>query len=80
MNTAEVKDLCQKLGIQPSKKLGQNFLIDAAICKKIVQECALSEYQNIYEIGPGLGALTQGLLQLNKQLRLIELDNKLAEY
>ena len=80
MNVSEVKDLCHELGIRPSKRLGQNFLIDSQTCQKIVDECRNSSIKNIIEIGPGLGALTRGLSSLDKNLRLIEFDKKLANY
>ncbi|MCB9025009.1 MAG: ribosomal RNA small subunit methyltransferase A [Bdellovibrionaceae bacterium] len=80
MTIQEVKLLCKELGIQPSKQLGQNFLIDERICQRIIKESFLSPFNNIYEIGPGLGALTRPLWKAHKELKLIELDSKLANY
>ena len=63
------------------KSLGQNFLIDQNIQKKIVNSLSCKEKdQLIFEIGPGRGALTEHLLELNKELILVEFDSDLAEY
>ena len=62
------------------KSLGQNFLIDKNIIKKIIGLTNLKE-RNIVEIGPGEGALTNEIIKKNpKSLTLIEKDNKLSKY
>ncbi len=61
------------------KSLGQNFLIDKNIIKKII---CLSNITNrdVIEIGPGKGALTEEILKVNpKSLSIIEKDNELAK-
>ena len=64
----------------PKKSLGQNFLIDRNIIKKIVTTIEL-ENKNILEIGPGRGALTEEILKKNpKSLFLIEKDFELAQF
>ncbi len=80
MKISEVKLLCEELGIRPSKQLGQNFLVDENVCNKIISKALNSKCKSMYEIGPGLGALTRGLRQGDKSFELIELDNKLASY
>ena len=61
------------------KSLGQNFLIDKNIIKKIVNLIDIKN-QNIVEIGPGTGALTNEIIRKNpKSLILIEKDNGLSE-
>lgn len=62
------------------KKLGQLFLHDKNIAKKIVNSIYLKESKNIVEIGPGMGILTQYLLLNNKNLFLIEIDKKYVSY
>lgn len=64
----------------PSRKLGQNFLVNEDIPDLITESLDLEGVDAIVEIGPGLGALTQRLLTLNKQLYLIELDKRLFNY
>ena len=66
--------------IQPKKSLGQNFLIDKNIIKKIINQTNI-ENHNIVEIGPGLGNLTDFIITKKpKTLILIEKDLKLFKY
>ncbi len=65
--------------IKPKKSLGQNFLIDKEIIKKILT-CADIQNKNILEVGPGTGNLTSEILKNNpKELILIEKDNNLLD-
>ena len=61
------------------KSLGQNFLVDHNIIRKIINLTVIKN-QNIVEVGPGLGALSQEILKKKpKSLILIEKDDLLAE-
>lgn len=72
--------MTNKYEVRPKKKLGQHFLTDLNIAQKIVNYLT-SPCQSIVEIGPGMGVLTQYLLQLSdKKLFLIELDNASIAY
>ena len=64
--------------VTPKKSLGQHFLNDISIAKKIVE--SLSPCQNILEIGPGTGILTQFLIKKNNNLKLVEIDNESVSY
>ena len=64
--------------VTPKKSLGQHFLNDISIAKKIVE--SLSPCQNILEIGPGTGILTQFLLEKNNNLKLVEIDNESVNF
>ena len=65
--------------IKPKKSLGQNFLIDKNICKKIISLSNITN-KNIIEIGPGLGFMTDFILEKNpKNLILIEKDEELKK-
>ena len=64
--------------VTPKKSLGQHFLNDISIAKKIVEP--LSPCQNILEIGPGTGILTQFLIKKNNNLKLVEIDNESVSY
>ena len=64
--------------VTPKKSLGQHFLNDISIAKKIVE--SLSPCQNILEIGPGTGILTQFLLKKNNNLKLVEIDNESVNF
>jgi 16S rRNA (adenine1518-N6/adenine1519-N6)-dimethyltransferase len=61
------------------KSLGQNFLVDVALQKKIVEALDCSESDTVLEIGPGRGALTRHLVGRAGHLLLVELDDGLAE-
>lgn len=63
--------------LRASKKLGQNFLIDAAVVRGIVKAAELQEGERVLEIGPGIGTLTQGLAESGAQVTAVELDKKL---
>ena len=64
--------------VTPKKSLGQHFLNDISIAKKIVE--SLSPCLNILEIGPGTGILTQFLIKKNNNLKLVEIDNESVNY
>ena len=61
--------------VSPKKQLGQHFLINEKIAKKIVNSLALNKTSQIIEIGAGTGALTKFLIKKNTSLKLIEIDN-----
>lgn len=62
------------------KALGQNFLISDLVIERILTKARSIPSEQILEIGPGLGSLTEGLMQLGRPLRLLELDRRLCEY
>ena len=80
MVKAELKPLLERLGVAPSKRLGQNFLVDDQFRAKIIHEADPKPGQTILEIGPGLGAVTRGLVASGASVTAIEFDRKLAEY
>ena len=63
--------------LRASKRLGQNFLIDRSIVNGIVDAADINDGDLILEIGPGIGTLTQGLLEANAHVVAVELDKKL---
>lgn len=68
------------LNIDAKKSLGQNFLISDTVIDKIITAASLFQSENVLEIGPGCGALTDILLERYKSLKLIELDRNLFAY
>lgn len=72
-----VKELLEKYGFKFSKSLGQNFLIDGNIVRKIVEEAEVDKDTNVLEIGPGIGTLTEELAINAKNVVAVELDKKL---
>jgi 16S rRNA (adenine1518-N6/adenine1519-N6)-dimethyltransferase len=66
--------------VSPKKFLGQHFLIDENISKKIVNAVNLKEFDKIVEIGPGKGALSKYLFDFSDKLILIEYDTESVEF
>ncbi|MFA5188470.1 MAG: 16S rRNA (adenine(1518)-N(6)/adenine(1519)-N(6))-dimethyltransferase RsmA [Patescibacteria group bacterium] len=77
MTINEIKYLLEQYGIRPSKSKGQNFLINKEILKKIVAAADLKNDDNVLEIGPGLGILTEDLIKNSKKVLSVELDKRL---
>lgn len=67
------------LGIRPNKRLGQSFLADRGTRERILAAAALAPDDRVLEIGPGLGALTEGLVARCAQVVAVEKDRFLAE-
>lgn len=66
--------------VRPKKSLGQHFLTDLSIAERIAE--TISEYKNIpvLEVGPGMGVLTQFLIQKEHDLKVVELDAESVQY
>ncbi|MDR7240317.1 16S rRNA (adenine(1518)-N(6)/adenine(1519)-N(6))-dimethyltransferase RsmA [Neobacillus drentensis] len=71
------KDILKKYGFSFKKSLGQNFLIDTNILKKIVSFADLTQESGVIEIGPGIGALTEQLARTSKKVVAFEIDQRL---
>ena len=70
----------QKLGIRPSKSLGQNFLVDENVVRLLIKSANLRKSDIVIEVGPGLGVLTEKILEIGATLFAIELDRNLFEF
>lgn len=71
--------ILQRFGIHMSKRLGQNFLIDAGIVQGIVDAAEIQPGDRVLEIGPGIGTLTQALAEAGADVTCVELDKRLPE-
>jgi 16S rRNA (adenine1518-N6/adenine1519-N6)-dimethyltransferase len=78
LTPAEVRDLAARLGVRPTKSLGQNFVHDGNTIRRIVRAAALDANDVVVEVGPGLGSLTLGLLDAAARVVAVELDPVLA--
>lgn len=78
LGAAEIRSLAASLDLKPTKKLGQNFVVDANTCRKIVKLAEINQNDIALEIGPGLGSLTLALLEQAKQVIAVEIDTRLA--
>ena len=79
LGATEIRELAAALNINPSKGLGQNFVIDGNVCQKIVRQVSINPEDVVLEIGPGLGSLSLAILELQVPLIAIEIDSRLAE-
>ena len=66
--------------IRAKKKLGQHFLTDLNIARRIVETLDFTNYKRVLEIGPGMGVLSQFILSKTKDLYLIEVDKESVKY
>lgn len=76
--TSPLKEL-KEYGFFPKKRLGQHFLVDRNILKKILRLAQIEEEDIVLEIGPGLGEMTLALSQLAKKVIAIEIDSSLVK-
>ena len=60
LGPSEIRDLADQLDLQPTKKLGQNFVVDGNTVRKIVRTARVEAGDEVLEVGPGLGSLTLG--------------------
>lgn len=78
LGPAEIRAQAARLGIRPTKTLGQNFLHDANTIRRIVRAADLQPGERVLEVGPGLGSLTLGLLEAGHGVTAVEIDPTLA--
>lgn len=78
LGPAEVRELAERLGVSPTKKLGQNFVIDPNTVRKIVRLAGVDAGDRVLEVGPGLGSLTLGLTEAGAEVTAVEIDARLA--
>jgi 16S rRNA (adenine1518-N6/adenine1519-N6)-dimethyltransferase len=78
LGAGQIRDLAGRLGIRPTKKWGQNFVIDANTVRRIVRLADLGPGDVVVEIGPGLGSLTLALLPQVASVVAVEVDPTLA--
>ena len=79
LGAAQIRELAEAIGLKPAKALGQNFVIDSNVCKKIVRIAGVTSTDIALEIGPGLGSLTLALLEEAAAVIAVEVDPRLAQ-
>lgn len=80
MNTLnKTKSIMNRFDIRANKRYGQNFLVDDNILEQIVRASGVTKEDLVIEIGPGLGNLTEYLLDNAKYALLVEIDPKMIE-
>ena len=73
-----MRDLAGRLGVRPTKQLGQNFVVDAGTVRRIVSRAGVGPDDVVVEVGPGLGSLTLALLDAGARVVAVEIDPVLA--
>ncbi|WP_243073600.1 16S rRNA (adenine(1518)-N(6)/adenine(1519)-N(6))-dimethyltransferase RsmA [Microbacterium sp. SS28] len=79
LGASEIRALAAELDVTPTKKLGQNFVVDANTVRKIVQVARVQPGDRVVEVGPGLGSLTLAILETGASVTAVEIDHRLAE-
>ena len=75
----EIRALAAELDVSPTKKLGQNFVVDANTVRKIVQVARVQPGEHVVEVGPGLGSLTLAIVAAGASVTAVEIDHRLAD-
>ncbi len=76
---AQIRELLERAGHAPKKSLGQNFLLDHNLIRKLLDAADVQPGETVLEIGPGTGTLTEGLLERGAHVVACELDTGLAQ-
>ena len=79
LGASEIRELAAALDLKPAKSLGQNFVHDGNVCRKIVRTAGLMASDIALEIGPGLGSLTLAMLEEAQLVIAVEIDARLAD-
>ena len=80
MKLSEIDATLREIRVTPVKTLGQNFLHDRNLARWIVEKAEITKDDYVVEIGPGLGALTEFILERGAQVLAIEKDARLANF
>lgn len=79
LGAREIRELATALDLRPTKKRGQNFVIDPNTVERIVRLAELPAGCRVLEIGPGLGSLTLALLEADHEVVAVEIEHQLAQ-
>ena len=78
LGPADVREIAARLNLRPSKRLGQNFVIDQGTIRRVVALAGVQPDEHVLEVGPGLGSLTLELLPAARRVLAVEIDPVLA--
>lgn len=76
---SQTKALLERHGLYAKKNYGQNFIIDPSVVEKIARNAVINDHCVVFEIGPGIGALTQYLCEYAKHVVCFEIDERLPD-
>jgi len=77
---ADARGTLEEVGVRPSKGLGQNFVVDPDLVRRIARVAAVGRDDEVLEIGPGLGALTRALYDTGAAVTCVEIDHRLVAH
>ncbi|MCK5803023.1 MAG: ribosomal RNA small subunit methyltransferase A [Lentisphaeria bacterium] len=80
MTKTELLVILDEIGVRPSRRMGQNFLVDTNMLDALVRAAAPAAGEHVLEVGPGTGVLTRRLLEAGCRVTAVELDHRLASY
>jgi 16S rRNA (adenine1518-N6/adenine1519-N6)-dimethyltransferase len=78
LGPAEIREIAERLGVRPAKRLGQNFVVDPGTVRRIVALAQVGPDDVVLEVGPGFGSLTLELLGAARRVIAVEVDPVLA--
>ena len=78
LDPRSVREIAARLDLRPTKQRGQNFVVDANTVRRIVAVSGVGPDDVVLEVGPGLGSLTLGLLEVADHVVAVEIDELLA--
>lgn len=79
LSSNNVQRLLKSSGLKPRKSLGQNFLVDEVVRDRIIEAAGVSGSDTILEVGPGMGVMTEKLLELAGRVIVVEVDENLVK-
>lgn len=79
LGAADIRRIAADAGISPTKKFGQNFVIDPGTVRRIVREAGVGAGDQVVEVGPGLGSLTLAILEVGARVTAVEIDPPVAQ-
>nr|WP_226836229.1 16S rRNA (adenine(1518)-N(6)/adenine(1519)-N(6))-dimethyltransferase RsmA [Bifidobacterium leontopitheci] len=79
LGAADIRAIAAQAGISPTKKFGQNFVIDPGTVRRIVRAAGVDATTHVLEVGPGLGSLTLAILETGARMTAVEIDPPVAE-
>ena len=80
INRSNILEIVNKSNAKPDKDYGQNFLIEPEICKRIIALLEIDKIDNVLEIGPGLGSLTNFLCQSDANITAVDIDRRMIDF
>ncbi len=78
LGASDIRELAARWQVRPTKARGQNFVVDANTCRRIVRLAEVTPTETVLEVGPGLGSLTLALLAAGTRVTAVEIDPVLA--